>query len=148
MMPGESSMSENNDANILEIEINPVALDYLKKNRSVFILTDVQNPQYSYYKIKGYDAADLIIEFEEFVEICKTYPDSQTNINNQQIEFITKTFDVSSPAKLKHNDLGFYVAKSGFSTVDDWLKTLDEAAIPECSTGHNKTFYLYYIHNA
>ena len=87
-----------------------------------------------------------IIKFEEFVEICKTYPDSQTDINNPRTEFTTKTFDVTSPAKLKHNDLAFYVAKSGFSTVNDWLKTLkDEDEIPECSTGHNKTFYLYHI---
>jgi hypothetical protein len=140
-------MSGNSDPNILEIEIDPNALDYLKKNGDVFILTDVENPQYSYYKIKGYDAnANLIIKFEEFVEICKTYPDSQTDINNPQTEFITKTFDVASPAKLKHNDLAFYVAKSGFLTVNDWLKTLkDEDEIPECSTGNNKTFYLYHI---
>ena len=140
-------MSENFDSTILEIEIDPNALNYLKKNGDVFILTDVENPQYSYYKIKGFDAnANLLIKFEEFVEICKTYHESQTNINNPQTEFTTKTFDVTSPAKLKHNDLAFYVAKSGFSTVDDWLKTLravDE--IPECSTGHNKTFYLYHI---
>jgi hypothetical protein len=140
-------MSGNDDSNVLEIEIDPNALNYLKKNGDVFILTDVENPQYSYYKIKDYDAdADLIIKFEEFVEICKTYPDSQTDINNPRTEFTTKTFDVTSPAKLKHNDLAFYVAKSGFSTVNDWLKTLkDEDAIPECSTGHNKTFYLYHI---
>ena len=138
-------MSGNSDSTILEIEIDPNALNYLKKNGNVFILTDVENPQYSYYKIKGYDA-NLIIKFEEFVEICKTIDDSQTDINNPQTKFTTKTFDVASPAKLKHNDLGFYVAKSGFSTVNDWLKTLkDEDAIPECSTGHNKTFYLYYI---
>ncbi len=139
-------MSGNSYSNILEIEIDPNALNYLKKNGNVFILTDVENPQYSYYKIKGYDAnAELIIKFEEFVEICKTYHDSQTDINNPQTEFITKTFDVTSPAKLKHYDLGFYVAKSGFSTVDDWLKTVKAVdEIPECSTGH-KTFYLYHI---
>jgi hypothetical protein len=140
-------MSGNSDSNILEIEIDPSALNYLKKNGNVFILTDVENPQYSYYKIKGYDAkANLIIKFEEFVEICKTYHDSQTDINNPRTEFTTKTFDVASPAKLKHYDLAFYVAKSGFSTVDDWLKTLKaDDEIPECSTGHNKTFYLYHI---
>ena len=66
-------MSENSDPGILEIEIDPSALNYLKRSGNVFILTDVENPQYSYYKIKGYDAkADLIIKFEEFVEICKT----------------------------------------------------------------------------
>ncbi len=139
-------MSENSDSTILEIEIDPNALNYLKKNGNVFILTDVENPQYSYYKIKGYDAkADLTIKFEEFVEICKTIHDSQTNINNPQTEFTTKTFDVTSPAKLKH-DLAFYVPKSGFSTVNDWLKTLKvDDEIPDCSTGHKKTFYLYHI---
>jgi len=136
-------MSENSNSEILEIEIDPSALNYLKKSGNVFILTDVQNPQYSYYKIKGYDAkADLLIKFEEFVEICKTIPDSQTN---PQTEFTTKTFDVASPVKLKH-DLAFYVPKSGFSTVNDWIKTLNaEDQIPECSTGHKKTFYLYHI---
>ena len=138
-------MGENSNSDILEIEIDPNALDYLKKNGNVFILTDVENPQYSYYKIKDYDA-NLIIKFEEFVEVCKTYHDSQTNINNPRTEFTAKTFGVTSPATLKHYDLAFYVAKSGFSTVEDWLKTLKaEDEIPECSTGHNKTFYLYHI---
>ena len=136
-------MGENSNSDILEIEIDPNALDYLKKNGNVFILTDVENPQYSYYKIKGYDA-NLIIKFEEFVEICKTYPDSQTPINNSQTEFTITTFNVTSPINSKHSNLGFYVAKSGFSTVDDWLKTLKDE-IPECSTGHKKTFYLYHI---
>ena len=140
-------MSRISDLNVLEFAIDPNALNYLKENGDVFILTDVENPQYSYYKIKGYDAdANLVIKFEEFVEICKTYHDSQTNINNSRTEFTTKTFDVASPAKLKHYDLAFYVAKSGFSTVDDWLKTLKaDDEIPECSTGHNKIFYLYHI---
>jgi hypothetical protein len=135
-------MSENSNSDILEIEIDPNALNYLKKNGDVFILTDFENPQYSYYKIKGYDAdANLIIKFEEFVEVCKTYNDS-----NSRTEFTTKTFNVTSPANLKHYNLAFYVAKSGFSTVDDWLKTLKaDDEIPECSTGHNKTFYLYHI---
>ena len=64
-------ITTGSDTNILKIEIDPNALDYLKKNGDVFILTDVENPQYSYYKIKGYDA-NLIIEFKEFVEVCKT----------------------------------------------------------------------------
>jgi hypothetical protein len=142
-----SSMSENIDSDILEIEIEPNALNYLKKYGNVFILTDVQNPQYSYYKIKGYDDnANIVIKFTEFVEICKTYPDTETNMNNPKTEYVTKTFDVTSPASKKHYDLAFYVAKSGFATVNDWLKTVkSENEIPECSTGHNKTFYLYHI---
>jgi len=132
-------MSGNIDANILEIEIDPNALDYLKKHGDVFILTDFENPQYSYYKIKGYDA-DLIIEFKEFAEICKK------SVDNSPTEFTTATFDVTSPLDKKHNGLGLYVAKSGFSTINDWLKTLkNNDAIPECSTGR-KTVYLYYIH--
>ena len=108
-------MSGNSDSNILEIEIDPNSLNYLKENGNVFILTDVENPQYSYYKIKGYDAnANLIIKFEEFVEICKTYHDSQTNINNPQTEFTTKTFDVTSPAKLKHYDLSILCCEIWF----------------------------------
>jgi hypothetical protein len=138
-------MSGNSDTDILEIEIDPSALNYLKKKGDVFILTDVENPKYSYYKIKDYDA-DLTVKFVVFVEICKTYIDSPTNANESRMEFTTKTFNVASPASTRENDLAFYVAKSGFSTVEDWLKTLkvyDE--IPECSTGHNKTFYLYHI---
>ncbi|MGA2682435.1 MAG: hypothetical protein ABSF44_11635 [Candidatus Bathyarchaeia archaeon] len=137
----EKNMSGNSDANILEIDIDPNALNYLKKNGDVFILTDFENPQYSYYRIKGYDA-NLLIEFKEFVDICKTY------LDNSRTEFTTATFNVRSPINLKRDNLGFYLAKSGFSTINDWLKTLkDEDAIPECSTGH-KTFYLYHIHVA
>ena len=137
-------MSENSNSDIFEVEIDPNALNYLKKKGDVFILTDVENPQYSYYRIKGYDA-NLLIKFEEFVVVCKTHQDSQTDINNTQTEFIIKIFDVSSPADAKPSNLGFYVAKSGFSSVDDWLKTLKEDKIPECSTGPKKTFYLYHI---
>jgi hypothetical protein len=56
---------------------------------------------------------------------------------------------VTSPTKSKNYDLAFYVAKSGFSTVDDWLKTVkavDEN--PEFSTGLIKILYLYHIQNA
>jgi hypothetical protein len=146
----QSSVSGDSDLNILAIEIDPNALNYLKKNGDVFILTDVENPQYSHYRIKGYDAdAKLIIKFVEFAEVCKTYPDSQTNINNPRTEFTTRIFDVPSPADLKHYDLAFYVLKSGFSTVDDWLKTLKDAdKIPECSTGYNKLFFVYHIQRA
>ena len=138
-------MVENSNSDILEIEIAPVSLDYLKKNGNVFVLTHVENPQYSYYKIKGYDA-NLVVKFEEFVEICKTYPDPQTSIDNSVPEFIITIFDVTSPASSKPSNLGFYAVKSGFSTVDDWLKTLNADEIPECSTGPKKTFYLYHIH--
>jgi hypothetical protein len=139
------------DLNILEIEIDPNALKYLKKNGEVFMLSDFENPQYSYnYKINGYDVnANLTIKFEEFVEICKTHHDSQINMNNSLTEFTTKIFDVTSPTKSKNYDLAFYVAKSGFSTVDDWLKTVkavDEN--PEFSTGLIKILYLYHIQNA
>ena len=143
----QSSVSGDSGLNILGIEIDPNALNYLKKNGDVFILTDVEISQYLSYKIKGYDAdAKLIIKFVEFAEVCKTYHDSQTDINNPRTEFTTKIFDVTSPADLKHYDLAFYVAKSGFSTVDDWLKTLKAAdEIPECSTERNKLFYVYHI---
>ena len=77
------SISENSDTHILEIEIAPDALDYLRKNGDVFILTDFKNPQYSYYKIKGYDT-NIIIEFKEFVEICKTSVDNSKQTTHQQ----------------------------------------------------------------
>ena len=137
-------MGENNRSGILEIEIEPSALDYLKKNSEVFILTDVENPQYSYYKIRSYDA-NLRIKFEEFVEVCKTYPDSQTNVNEAQAEFTVRIFNVKSPLDAMPSNLEFYVTKSGFSTVNDWLKALKDDEIPECSTGRRKTFYLYHI---
>jgi hypothetical protein len=137
-------VGENSGSGVLEIEIEPNALDYLKNNGEVFILTDVENPQYSYYKIKGYDA-NLTIKFEEFVEVCKTTLDSQTNINESQAEFAVRIFNVKSPSDAMPSNLEFYVAKSGFSTVDDWLKALKVDEIPECSTGRKKTFYLYHI---
>ena len=137
-------MGENSSSDILEIEIEPNALDYLKNNREVFILTDVENPQYSYYKIRSYDA-NLIIKFEEFVEVCKTGLDSQTNMHESQSEFTVRIFNVKSPLNAMPSNLEFYVAKSGFSTVDDWLKTLKDDEIPECSTGRRKTYYLYHI---
>ena len=141
LSPAEKNINGNSDADILEIEIDPNALNYLKKNGNVFILTDFENPQYSYYKIKGYDS-NLLIEFKEFVDVCKTY------LDNSQTEFTAATFNVASPTNLKNDNLGFYLAKSGFSTVNDWLKALkDEDAIPECSIGR-KTFYLYHIHIA
>ena len=52
----KSRTSKDVDRNILEIEIDPNALAYLKKNGDVFLLTDFENPQYTYYKIKGYEA--------------------------------------------------------------------------------------------
>ena len=137
-------MGENNSSDVLEIEIDPNALDYLKKNGEVFILTDVENPQDSYYTIKSYDA-NLTIKFEEFVEVCKTPPDSQADISDSQTEFAVRIFNVKSPSNAMPSNLGFYVAKSGFSTVYDWLKTLKDDEIPESSSGHKKTFYLYHI---
>jgi len=136
-------VGENSSSGILEIEVDPNALDHLKKSGEVFILTDVENPQYTYYKIKSYDV-NLIIKFEEFVEVCKTSLDSQTNIDSQA-ELAVRIFNVKSPLNAMPSNLEFYVAKSGFSTVDDWLKTLKNVEIPECSTGRKKTFYLYHI---
>ncbi|MGA3060094.1 MAG: hypothetical protein ABSD92_06950 [Candidatus Bathyarchaeia archaeon] len=134
-------MSKNIDANILEIELDPNALNYLKKKGDVYILTDVQNPQYSYYKIKDYDA-NLIVEFKEFVDVCKTSADDSST---ESIEYTTATFNVTSPIDVKKNNLRLYVEQSGFSSVNDWVKTVkNRDAIPECSTGR-KTFYLYYI---
>jgi len=139
--PTKISNSEKSDPNMLQFEIDPISLDYLKKNGEVYLLTDFKNPQYTYYKIKGYDAK-LNIEFKEFVEVCKTTADEE----NSPTEFTTLTYNAASPIDEKQKDLGFYLERSGFSTVNDWVKTLKEDdKIPECSTGR-KTFYLYYIH--
>lgn len=135
----------------LEIEVDPKALDYLKKNGDVFILTDVENPQYSYYKIKGYDG-DLKVKFEEFVEFCTALPEpdpnADPNTDNSAPELIIDIFNVSSPLNSLPSNLGFYVARSGFSTVDDWLKSLKQDEIPECASGLKKTYYLYHIQTA
>jgi len=139
-------VGEKSDSDILEIEINPNALDYLKKNGDVYIITDVENPQYSYYKIKNYDA-NLTVKFEEFVEVCKTYAPSQVK-GELQAEFTVRIFNVKSPSTPTPSNLGFYVAKSGFPTVDDWLKTLKDDEIPECETGRKKIFYLYNIQSS
>lgn len=135
-------MSESN-SEILEIEVDPHALEFLKKSGDVFVLTDVQNPQYSYYRIKGFDS-NLNVRFEEFVEVCKGYPESQTDPNNSTPELIVTVFNVNSPSNTMPSNLGFYVAKSGFNTVQDWLKSLKVDEIPDCEMGR-KTFYLYRI---
>ncbi len=152
-MPMESSVSEDNinedlvsgdlvneevEENVLQIEIDPHALSYLKRRGEVFILTDLKNRQYAYNKIKAFDAS-VAIDFREFVEVCKT------SVEDSPTEFTTATFNVASPMDSKQKDLAFYVGKSGFSTVNDWLKaSIDESAIPECSTGRIM-FCLYYI---
>jgi hypothetical protein len=142
----KSSVNESDESNGLDVEIAPNALEHLRKYGDVFILTDFDNPQYSYCNIKGVDAvANLKIEFEKFVIISKADNDSQNKMNNSGTEFITKTFGATSPVELLNNGLASYVEKSGFSTVDDWVRTLkvkDET--PEWST-RSKMFYLYHI---
>jgi len=125
----------------LEIEISPNALEHLKKNHDVYVLTDVQNPQYTYYRIKGYEAK-LRVTFEEFVEICKAISD---DANVLHAELDVRVFNVASPSKALPSNLGFYVAHSGYPSIDEWLKTLKEDEIPECAEGHRKMFYLYHI---
>lgn len=127
----------------LEIEVDPNTLEFLKKTGDVFFLTDVQNPQYNYYRVRGYDA-NLKIKFEEFVELCMGYPEDQTDVNAPP-EIIVTVFNVNSPSNTMPSNLGFYVAKSGFPTVKEWLKTLRADEIPDCESGHRKTFYLYHI---
>lgn len=136
-------MIENTSSGVLEIEINEAALDYLKKKGDVYVLTDVENPQYTYYRIKDYEG-DLKIEFVEFVEICKNSPGSEIGAQGSQAGFSVSIFNVASPLNSMPSNLGFFVARSGFSTVDDWLKTLKADEIPECENGH-KTFCLYQI---
>jgi len=138
-------LSESSKPDTLEIEIDPNALKYLQTSGYVFVLKDVQNPQYSYYRIKGYDA-NLKIKFEEFVEVCKTFGESPTDKNQMQPEFVIGIFNVASPLGSMPSNLSLYVARTGFSSVEDWLKAvLKEDEIPECETGQKKTFYLYHI---
>ena len=132
------------DPDTLEIEIDENSLNHLKKNGDVYILTDVQNPQFSYYKIKSY-IDKLTIKFIEFVEVCKSIPDPENDPENTQTEFTIKTFNVTNPSNATPGDLQYYVAYSGFPSLDDWLKTLKEEKIPECRTGNRKIFYLYHI---
>lgn len=136
-------VGESSGADILEIEVDPNALEYLKKKGNVFILTDVQNPKFSYYKIKGYDAK-LEIIFMMFVEICRN-DSPKTGTVGARAEFTVKTFDVEDPANAASTSLEFYVGRSGFSSMADWLRTLKSDSIPKCSTKHKKIFYLYRI---
>jgi hypothetical protein len=94
--------------------------------------------------VKGYDA-NLKIKFEEFVEFCKGYPEDQNDPNNPSAEFVVTVFNVNSPSNTMPSNLGFYVTKSGFPTVSEWLKTLNQDEIPDCESGQRKTFYLYHI---
>ena len=140
-----NSLTENRSQDTLEIEVDPNALKYLQAHGHVFILTDVQNPQYSYYRIKGYDA-NLKIRFEEFVEICKTFGEPSNDKNQSQMEFVIGVFNVASPLGSLPSNLSLYVARSGFSTVENWLKAvLKEEEIPKCESGQKKTFYLYHV---
>lgn len=132
---------------ILQIEIDPKALEHLRKKGSVYVLTDVQNPQYSYYKIKGFKG-DLKVTFEEFVEVCKMYGEAQGGATDLPVEFEVRVFNVSAPSSSNPSNLGFYLVDSGFAKVEDWLKSLKEEDIPECESGHRKTFYLYHIETA
>ena len=140
-------MTESN-SDQLEIEIDVKALDFLKKNGDVFVLTDVQNPQYSYYQIKGYDGK-LKINFEEFVEFCMGYPqDEDPNTPTPEPQLIVNIFNVNNPLNSLPSNLGFYVARSGFPSVAEWLKSLKQDEIPECASGQKKTYYLYHIQTA
>lgn len=138
--------SEGDGSDSLEIEIPSHALDYFEKNGDLFILANIKNPQYSYSKVKGYDAgANLMIRFEKFVEICKTCFDSQNSMNCPRNEFTTKMFGLFLGEQTDYN-LAFYVGKSGFSTTDDWIKALKSAnEIPECLGGNKMLFCLYHI---
>ena len=139
------SVSEDSVLNTSGIEIDPNALSYLKRNGEVFVLTDAQFSQDSSCMVKGYDA-EVIFKFEEFVEVCKTLDDSQNRVDSPQIEYSTRAFELGSPSTLRSSNLGFYAAKSGFLSVDDWLRTLKVAdEIPECSTGHKKLLLMYHI---
>ena len=131
------SICPSDDADSLQIEINVNALSLLGKNGDVFILTSFENPKYSYYKLKGYDA-DLLINFVEFVNVCKT------SLDNAKTEYATSAFSPISPTDSTHG-LEFYLEKSGYSTVDEWLKTvIDKNAIPECSAG-SKVLCVYRV---
>jgi hypothetical protein len=141
----ESFTGEEGQVNVSEIAIAPKALNFLKKRSEVFALVDLKNSQYTLSKIKGFDAK-VTVEFKKFVEVCKKTSAEETVAEDApEVEFTTSTFDAASPTDSKSQDLDFYVGKSGFPTVTDWLKTVtNENAIPECSAGH-LMFCLYYF---
>ena len=128
----------------LEIEVASCIIDYLEKNGEVFILADIENPQYSYSKISGYDFdVDLRINFEKFVTISKTSPNVD-RLDSPGMEFAAKTFGLSLDEQSEYC-LASYAEKSGYPTVDDWLKALKY--LNESSEGFigNKLLYLYHI---
>ena len=127
----------------LEIEIDPHALEFFKKSGDVFVLTIVQNPQYSYYRVKGYEGK-LNVKFEEFVEVCKGFTENH-DPNDPNPEFIVSVFNVNNPTDTLPSNLNFYVAKSGFPTVEEWLKMLNPDEVPDCESGMKMTLYLYRI---
>ena len=133
----------DSSSDILEIEVNSKALDYLKEKGDVFVLTDVQNPRYSYYKVKNYEG-NLAVKFEEFVEICKTYTGTPSDT---KIEFTVRVYTAKSPLDALPSNLALFVNRTGYPKVDEWLKTLNEEEIPDCQDG-KKTFYLYHITTA
>lgn len=134
----------NSHSGVLEIEIDPKALEHLRKKGDVYLLTDIQNPRYSYYELKDFKG-HFKVKFEEFVEICKSYGDAQKTVKELPVEFLIRIFNVASPSSPQPSNLGLYVTKSGFANVEEWLKALNEEEIPECESGHGKTFYLYHI---
>ncbi len=143
----EIAESKNSDVNALEVEVPPDALKYFKKSGEAVLLVSGELPQASSYQIKGYRASgEVFIDFLEFVEVCKT-SESTLESGVSQIEYTTKVFDPSSPSTSKDYDLTFYLKKSGFATVTDWLDEIKVSdTIPECKTGRRKIFLIYKIH--
>ncbi|MCW4030138.1 MAG: hypothetical protein NWE92_10895 [Candidatus Bathyarchaeota archaeon] len=140
--------AENADSQPTAFEINVPSdsLTHFKKSGDTVLLVPAEIPQSPSYRIEGYtDGGDVTVGFLEFVEVCKT-SESTLESDVASVEYITKIFDPSSPATSKDYDLTFYLTKSGFKTVADWLGEIKVTdIIPECATGHRKLFLIYNI---
>jgi hypothetical protein len=142
----EIPTSEDSQSTAFEIIVPSDSLTHFKKSGETVLLVSAEIPQSPSYRIKGYSAGgDLNVDFLEFVEVCKT-SESKFESDGSQVEYITKIFDPLSPATSKDYDLTFYLTKSGFKTVADWLEEIKVTdIIPECATGHRKLFLIYNI---
>ncbi len=120
-----------------EVEVAANALDFFKKTGDVFILTDLKNPQFSYSRVKDFHPPanfGILIKFEAFVLVSKT---PENEISEKGTEFTTKTFKLALKEETL-SSLESYVEKSGYSTVDDWIKNVISETV-----NRKKLFYLY-----
>lgn len=128
---------------LLDADLDPRVLRFLEDNGEVFALADLSNPQFHYDRIKNYEAK-LSIKFERFVEVYKE--SDASGMDGLQGGLSTVTYSVNSPADARTwGRLDSYVAQSGFSSVDEWLKASGADRILAGLDWKKKTFFLYHI---